>query len=175
MERWLPVVGYEELYEVSDLGRIRSLSRMAGTRGGPNTRCIPGRVLKPGFDGNYCHFTPCAEGIQRTAKIHATVLDAFVGVCPEGQECRHLDGNKRNNRLANLAWGTKKENAADALRHGTYRRGETCGTAKATTALVKRIRKMRATGLGQQLIADTVGLAQSSISSILRRQTWAHV
>ena len=51
--------------------------------------------------------------------VHRLVLEAFVGPCPEGMECRHLDGNPGNNRLDNLAWGTPKENFADSMRHGT--------------------------------------------------------
>ena len=51
--------------------------------------------------------------------VHRLVLEAFVGTCPEGMECRHLDGDPGNNRLENLAWGSPKENYADSLQHGT--------------------------------------------------------
>jgi hypothetical protein len=51
--------------------------------------------------------------------VHRLVLEAFVGPCPEGMECRHLDGDPANNRLENLRWGTHRENAADQVRHGT--------------------------------------------------------
>jgi hypothetical protein len=51
--------------------------------------------------------------------IHRLVLEAFVGPCPDGMECRHLDGNPGNNRLDNLAWGTRAENQADSIRHET--------------------------------------------------------
>jgi hypothetical protein len=61
----------------------------------------------------------CAVDLGRrsTRYVHHLVLEAFVGLCPEGQECRHLDGNPGNNRLGNLAWGTRLENMADRYRH----------------------------------------------------------
>lgn len=52
--------------------------------------------------------------------VHRLVLEAFVGPCPEGMECRHLDGNPANNKLDNLKWGTRKENQDDSKRHGTH-------------------------------------------------------
>lgn len=52
--------------------------------------------------------------------IHRVVLESFVGPRPEGQECRHLNGNPLDNRLENLCWGTRKENAHDAIKHGTF-------------------------------------------------------
>ena len=60
--------------------------------------------------------------------IHRLVLETFIGPCPEGEVCRHLDGDKRNNSLNNLCWGTLKENTQDAIRHGTHSqpRGRWC-------------------------------------------------
>jgi hypothetical protein len=52
--------------------------------------------------------------------VHRVILETFVGPCPEGCETRHLNGNNRDNRLQNLCWGTKKENEADKLNHGTH-------------------------------------------------------
>jgi HNH endonuclease len=53
--------------------------------------------------------------------VHRLVLEAFVGPCPTGLECRHLDGDPSNNRLDNLRWGTRLENVADTIRHGRRR------------------------------------------------------
>ena len=58
-------------------------------------------------------------GRKNTRFVHRLILEAFVGPCPEGMECRHLDGDPGNNRLENLAWGTPEENHADSVRHGT--------------------------------------------------------
>jgi len=64
------------------------------------------------------------ERRKRLYYVHALVLLAFVGPCPEGQETRHLDGSRDNNVLSNLAYGTHLENEADKERHGRRPRGE---------------------------------------------------
>lgn len=52
--------------------------------------------------------------------VHRLVLEAFVGPCPPGKQCRHLNGDKADNKLTNLAWGTPSENNYDRVRHGTH-------------------------------------------------------
>lgn len=106
VECWLPVPGFEDQYQVSDLGRVRSL------------RWATPRVLRPG-PSNYGHLS-VVLGRGNTRMVHALVLLAFVGARPSGAECRHLDGNPANNRLDNLRWGTRTENILDAVRHGTW-------------------------------------------------------
>lgn len=68
----------------------------------------------------YVNLTPPEGGRYKTFRVHRLVLEAFVGPCPEGMECRHLNGVRNDNRLANLAWGTKEENYADCRAHGSY-------------------------------------------------------
>lgn len=113
VETWLPVPGWEDLYEVSDLGQVRSLSRMVKTRGG-GQRISPGKVLTPGtYDDGHKHVTFTTPGIRRTYQVHKLVLLAFVGPCPEGLQVRHLNGIPDDNRLENLTYGTPAENMAD--------------------------------------------------------------
>ena len=75
--------------------------------------------------------------------IHRVVCELFNGPCPEGHQCRHLDGNVQNNHAANLAWGTPKENNADKYIHGTTARGEKNPMAKLTNELVAKMREIR--------------------------------
>ena len=116
-ERWLPVVGFEGLYSVSDLGRVRSEAR----------GWVPqSRLLKPDprpRDG-YLYICLWKERRRRGICVHRLVLEAFVGPRPQGMQCRHLNGHKRDNRLINLCWGTSAENAADRDRHGRTARGD---------------------------------------------------
>jgi hypothetical protein len=60
-------------------------------------------------------------GRRITKTVHRLILTTFCGECPAGMECRHLDGNPANNHLINLAWGTKKENGADKVKHRAER------------------------------------------------------
>lgn len=118
-ERWLPVSGYEGCYDVSDLGRVRSWRRS----GAPNLfRDVP-FVLKSNTNTGtgYLTVTLCKDGGKATTNVHQMVMAAFVGPRPDGQQVRHLDGNRTNARLLNLAYGTASENMHDTIRHGTNR------------------------------------------------------
>jgi NUMOD4 motif/HNH endonuclease len=115
-ETWRPVMGYEGLYEVSDLGRVRSLDRMTGRR------LRRGRILKaiPQKRGGHLHVSLCADGTEVVRHVHRIVLEAFVGPRPDGMETRHLDGDPVNNALTNICWGTYADNRQDMLRHGKH-------------------------------------------------------
>lgn len=115
-EVWKPALGFEGAYEVSSLGRVRSLDRVTD-RG----RKWKGRISapKPRYDG-YVPVTMWREGAQHVLLIHAVVLASFVGPRPEGLEVLHRDGDRANNRLDNLSWGTHAENVRDQLAHGTH-------------------------------------------------------
>ena len=71
--------------------------------------------LQKNTDGHY-HITVCG----RLQLIHRLVLESFVGECPQGMECRHLDGNPQNNNLSNLRWGTHSDNVRDAVKHNNH-------------------------------------------------------
>ncbi|SEE26631.1 NUMOD4 motif-containing protein [Gordonia malaquae] len=119
-ESWRPIPGWENFYEVSDLGRVRSVNRTIETRPGvfANRR---GRVLTPSLspDG-YAHVWLCRGNRRTFQRVSRAVATAWHGPCPKGMECRHLDGDKTNNTPANLAWGSRSENTHDKVRHGTH-------------------------------------------------------
>lgn len=118
-EHWLPVPGYEGLYEVSNRGRVWSAPR-ATTRGGLLSLVNDGR--------GYKHVTLTRNGKQRHYPVHQLVLLAFAGSCPEGQEVRHLDDNPAHNFWPeNLIYGTHAENMEDMVRLGNhYEASMTC-------------------------------------------------
>jgi hypothetical protein len=87
-------------------------------------------------------------------KVHRLVLECFVGLRPPGLECRHLNGIKTDNRLRNLAWGTREENAQDRIVHGGYGtrangqpKGESHWQSKLTEVKVHEVRRLRQQGL----------------------------
>jgi hypothetical protein len=100
------------------------------------------------------------------------VLEAFIGPRPENCEVRHLDGDPSNNRLDNLAWGTKAENQADKVRHGTILRGTANPASKLTEADVLAI---RASNKRQVDLAEIYGVTQPIISAIRLRKIWKHL
>lgn len=116
-EEWRPVAGYEGLYEVSDLGRIRSVKNEKTKH--------RGLVLSQAHNrGRYRQVTLKKGGHGRTLMVHQVVAHAFLGEQKPGLEVRHLNGDKEDNGVANLAYGTKSENMKDMVRHGTHRFGK---------------------------------------------------
>lgn len=177
IEEWRPVVGFEGCYEVSNLGRVRSLDRITVQRskGGAHISCFRrGRVLSPGKTlGGYlqAHLYRDGEHVSRT--IHDLVLTHFDRPRPPGAEGMHLDHDKQNNSLSNLAWGSRQENERQKIEAGRTPRGERSAAAKLTEADVCEIR--RRAGEPQQDLADEFGCTFSNISAIQLRKSWRHV
>lgn len=122
-ERWLPVVDFAGVYEISSQGRIRGLDRVAKCVGHPlrSSVKIKGRLLNPSkISVGYYGVKLSHNQKQTTFLIHRLVCAAFHGPGPEGQEVRHLNGNPVDNRAENLAWGTRAENVQDMIRHGRH-------------------------------------------------------
>lgn len=112
-ETWRAIPGYEGIYDVSDLGRVRSLPRK-----GVPVGCILTQFNLPNPPGYFfVHLT--VRGKTRSRTVHQLVAAAFIGPRPAGHDTRHLDGNPLRNVPGNLAYGTRSENMQDMLRHGT--------------------------------------------------------
>ena len=108
--------------------------------------------------------------------LHRLMLSTFVGKRPEGLQCRHLDGNKQNNHLGNLCWGTPSENQQDRISHGTDLRGEESPVSKLTAEQVRVIFHAYHDGYyTQREIAKAFGIAQTLVSAIARKQIWFHL
>lgn len=171
-ELWKPVAGYEGLYEVSDLGRVRSLPRTTrtGIRGGTLLS------LRGTDKDGYAQVGLCRAGKVWIRKVHTLVLEAFVGARPTEMVACHCDGNCKNNMLSNLRWDTPKANSRDAVGHGTIRRGEAVPSAVVTEADVREIRALHAAGTHtQRQIATLYGIGFRGVNSIVLRRTWRHV
>lgn len=106
-ERWLPVVRYEGVYEVSDLGRVRSYAR-----GAP-------RILKQwAYPTGHRYVGLQGDGRRRNRTVHSLLMEAFVGPRPPGHEVRHRDGDPANNTWpANIEYAPKGINHQDRKWH----------------------------------------------------------
>jgi transposase len=223
IEEWRPVAAFPDHYEVSSLGRVRSLPRSPAW----TTRVYGGRILRQTLAGiGYPSVAISVDNEKTRRLVHLLVLTSFVGPAL-GRVCNHKDGVKTNNRLENLEWITQREN----LRHSVEILGNKLGrqrsisdaqveqaiklrsegfqineiaemfgvqphiVAKATMGCghinmpkgmghksskltdddIRAIRRLRTTGLAQEKIASRFGVGQSTISSILRGETWGHV
>jgi hypothetical protein len=123
----------------------------------------------------YARVTLRRDGKSIHVAIHTLVLNAFVGPCPSGMECLHDDGNKLNNRLDNLSWGTRKANQEDRIRHGTSNRGTKQGRAILNDAQVLEIVRLWKTDLSWTMprLAEEFHTKKSTIQQILNGYNWA--
>jgi hypothetical protein len=117
-EVWLPVVGYEGSYEVSSLGRVRSIDRTVTFRDGRHKFC-PGTELRQKINRGYRIVGLTKASFTKTWCVHRLVCEAFHGPKPSPDSViRHLNGDRFYNQPQNLTWGTPAENTADMIRHG---------------------------------------------------------
>lgn len=112
MEIWKDVIGYEGLYKISNLGRVKSF-----------VRCTEGKILNILFDKKgypKSHLTK--DGKTKYVNIHRLVAKAFI-TNTENKPCiNHIDGNKENNSVDNLEWSTYSENNKHAYDNGLRRK-----------------------------------------------------
>lgn len=119
----------------------------------------------------YLHVVFARDRKQHTIHVHKLVLLAFVGPRPEGCEARHMNGNRFDNRVCNLQWGTKQENSDDKRRHGTLQCGARNGQAKLSPSQVAEIRSLRP-NMTIAAIATRFAVSVSQVKRILYRKSW---
>ena len=122
-EIWKDIEGYEGLYQVSNLGRVKSLDRIVITNnrwGGLTERNLKSRILKQTTDslGRYLMVILSKDGVVKTKLVHRLVAKSFIQRDAIKFEVNHIDGNKRNNRLDNLEYCTRTENIKHAVETG---------------------------------------------------------
>lgn len=171
---WRSVVGTGGWYDVSDSGRLRSwVIGRRGCKGVRNRRDAP-RLLRGqlSHDG-YQKYTLCygINQIPKRMSAHVLVLEAFVGPRSDGQQCRHLNGERDDNRLSNLAWGTIRENTKDRTKHGRQAAENHYG-AKLTWIIVRKMRKLAQEGTPIKQLARWANISLSSAYSVVRERTW---
>ena len=119
-EEWRPVVGYEGLYEVSDLGRVKALARKRTHYSGVDSQ-FPEKIQAqtPNDSGHLITHLTSEKGKRSGKLVHRLVAEAFLGSEPEGKPLvLHWDDSPVNNHLSNLRWGNSSENQRDAIRNG---------------------------------------------------------
>ena len=160
-ENWTPVVGYEGLYDISDHGDVRRW----------------GRCLKPYLNANG-YFTVSLSKRAKVKKflVHRLVAAAFHGPPPLPKlDAAHWNGNKTDNRAANLRWATRAENMADTERLGRTAKGGRNGQAKLSEADVLLMRQMRKDGMTYQALAEHFAIRWQTAQDACKGRNWKHL
>ena len=108
MEIWKPIKGYEGLYEVSSFGNVRKIAN--------NKTCKQKSISKRADVGGYYQVGLYRNGIRKFYRVNRLVAIAFIENPHNKPEVNHKDGNRTNNKVANLEWCTRSENAAHTYR-----------------------------------------------------------
>jgi hypothetical protein len=164
-EIWLPVPGFEQLYVVSNLGRLRNTrSRQQTTKAG---RILFGSADKAGYIQAILYDY---DGKRRHRFIHRVVAAAFLGPCPVGYQVNHKDFNKANNQLSNLEYCSSLENVHHAMANGRI----PMARRKLTDDQIRAIRELSKTKYPTEL-SRMFGVSVSAIESIRRGRSWKHL
>lgn len=117
------------------------------------------------------------NGEKKQADIHRMVALAFLGSPPKGKTLAcHLDGDRKNNRVDNLVWGSNTDNMRHMIEHGHSLKGTEVAISKLDDGKVRTIRELYRDGYySQESLGSIFGVDQSVISDVVRRKTWRHV
>jgi len=176
-EKWSEIDGSNGHYEVSNLGRVRSIKRIGNSRW-YTERTFPSVVLKPQTQREGYQFVLIrVSGKSAKKYIHREVAKQFIPNPSSLPQVNHIDGNKLNNAASNLEWCTAKENCRHAIASGLYvsARGERISSAKLKEADIIKIRALASEGMMHKDIAAIFAVGRKAVTKIVNRQRWAHI
>jgi hypothetical protein len=178
IEVWKDVLEYDGRYQVSNLGRIKSIRKLKSqTSIKKYGKLQIENILKPEFSKDYFRIMLSTAGETKRFQVHRLVLASFSRVPLLGEEGNHLDGNTKNNKLDNLEWTTKRGNVEHRIRIGKYlsQSGENQCFSKLKTQNVIDIRRLRKEGISARELGKRFGVEESSIRNIVNYKSWKHV
>ena len=166
-EIWKDILGYEGLYQVSNSGKVKSLSF---------NRTNKSRILKNAITRGYVHITLFFKNKRKVTRIHRLVGTHFVPNPENKPEINHKDGDKTNNNDWNLEWVTSYENSIHAIHTGlssTF--GENVHTSKLKSTDIPIIFMRYNQGHRVVDIAKDYNISDTSIRDIIKRRKWKHI
>lgn len=171
-KKWLPIVGYEGLYSISELGYVwahetGTLKKQSGGKG---------------TGSRYKYVTLYKNNVGTKIMVHRLVGKHFVKNPNSYPYVLHKDDDRDNNSATNLKWGTQTHNHEDSVRNGTaknppgvpwYKNNKT----KLTPDKVRQIRRIRDSSIwiSQEALAAQFGISRWALRDILKNQHWKHV
>ena len=178
-EVWRDIKQYEGLYQVSNLGRVKSLERIVTSRNQHKTfeRTIKERILSPGIDSRGYHMVSLNQGGDSDSRlVHILVAEAFVPNPQNKYSVNHEDGNKLNNNVNNLTRATRSEQQLHAYKFGLIsKKGSKNGRAKLSDGDVLSIVSLSTQGYSYKEISKKIKASKYQISNILTGKTWTHL
>lgn len=175
-EIWKDINGYEGLYQVSNLGNVRSMDRIVIYSDGRKVK-TKGKLLKPTMrKSGYYYVSLSRNSDCPKFDVHRLVAQAFVDNPYNHPVVNHLDGCKTNNAASNLEWTTHTENIRHAFKMGLNKgtKGSINGQAVLTESDVIQIKELLGTMTGRK-IAKQFNVSEATISAIKHNTLWKHI
>lgn len=181
IEEWKDCPEYEQVYQVSNLGRVKSKpvfvenDSLFGDEGG----YVKHIKIKNQTINRYGYMTTklCFKGKCRRLTIHRLVAKAFIPNPNKYSQVNHIDGNKKNNSVTNLEWVSAAQNTKHAWDTGLitseHMKGSKHHNSKVNEDIVKDIRSNKT--LTKKELAEKYDISISTVADILRRKTWTHI
>lgn len=166
-ETWKDVKGFEGKYQISSLGRVKSLSNNKKEK-----------ILKNGINTTgYLIICLCNNPYYKTFLVHRLMMIAFEKPnILNKSDVNHIDGNKLNNRLDNLEWNTRQENIIHSFAHDMSKKGSKHYHSKLQDDIIIEIRNKHIPyHYTQKMLAEEYKVSEGTIQSIIERRTWNHV
>ena len=169
MQNWKPIIGYEGIYEINEVGTVRRIKTSPGAR--------RGHIMQWSFTGKYYQVNLSKDGVNHHCLVHRLVALNFIPNFDPARTCiNHKDSNPANNHIDNLEWVTHGENSRHAARNGRMARGERHGMSKLTEKAVREIRIRHSfRKVTQKMLAEEYNVSLGTIESIIGGHTWKHV
>ena len=165
IEIWKPIIGYENIYNISNLGRIKSIRNNIILK------------LHPDKDG-YLRTNISKNGVRKNCYPHTEVAKSFLGSKPENKEINHKDTIKSNNYESNLEYVTSSENKIHAQENGLRksRQGQNNSQVKLTKEQAKQIRELWKTGLyTMKQLGFQYGIADATVCRLVNNISWINL
>lgn len=178
-EQWKDVVGFEELYQVSDLGRVKSYDKryLGVDKIGRNLdRFYPKRIMKQSLEkSGYLRLTLTDRNkIETRHAVHRLCAIAFIPNPDNLPEVNHKRGNKQDNRLFILEWSTSADNIKHAWKTGLCKKQ--LGEKHSQSVLIdKDVLFIRSSELSRKELSKMFGVGVKCIDKIINRQRWKHI
>lgn len=176
-EIWKDIKGFEGSYQVSNLGRVKSMERKIPHNVHSGFRTIRERILKNQDNSNGYKFV--VFGYKgKINYIHRLVAKEFIINTENKHEVNHINGLKDDNRVENLEWCTHSENQKHALKTGLFKNviGVNNHKSKLTEKEVLEIRKKYSPlKYTQKMLGKEYGVSRFVIRDIVNRITWKHI
>lgn len=165
------IPNYEGIYQVSNLGNVKSLDRKIYSNGKFHYTQKEKFLKHCKTNNGYLYVVLYKSLKQKHFNIHRLVAESFL--LNKNQCVNHIDGNKLNNNISNLEWVTNSENHIHAYENGLKLRGEKCTMSKLTEKDVIDIRNKK--GITHQEIANIYNVSRRCIGKIINKKTWKHI